>query len=150
MLHRTHTTLALLLTSRSDRALTGRSTGPARAVRCASAAVEAARGLGAPARAGLHTGECDLVPGGLAGEALDIAGRVAAAARSGDVLVSATVKDLIAGAGVAFVPRGSLASGRGGDRRPRFAVAASPLSAVAGAARLTPRTRGSSLTAPVR
>lgn len=136
--------------SEHDETVTAAFDGPARAVRCASAAVVAARDRGAPARAGLHTGECDLVPGGLEGEALDIAGRVAAAARSGDVLVSATVKDLIAGAGIAFVPRGSLPSGRGGDRRPLFAVAASPLSAVAGAARLTPGARGSSLTPPVR
>ena len=106
--------------------------GPARAVRCASAIVEGARRLGLVAKAGLHTGECDVHPEGLTGSALDIARRVAAVAKGGDVIVSATVKDLIAGSGIEFVPRGGLAAGRAAERRPLFA-AVSPAAAVLGA-----------------
>ena len=106
--------------------------GPARAVRCASAIVGGARPLGLAAKAGLHTGECDVRPEGLTGAALDIARRVAAVAKGGDVIVSATVKDLIAGSGIEFVPRGALAAGRGVERRPLFA-AVSPAAAVLGA-----------------
>ena len=106
--------------------------GPARAVRCASAVIGGARRLGMVAKAGLHTGECDVQPEGLTGAALDIARRVAAVAKGGDVLVSATVKDLIAGSGIEFVPRGALAAGRARERRPLFA-AVSPAAAVLGA-----------------
>jgi class 3 adenylate cyclase len=113
--------------------------GPARAVRCAGAIVEGARRSGLAAKAGLHTGECEVRrPEGLRGGALDVARRVAAGAKAGDVIVSGTVKDLIAGAGIALQPRGTLPSGRAGDRRPLFAVVTSPLRAVAeagGAAR---------------
>jgi hypothetical protein len=94
--------------------------GPARAVRCASAVVEGARRLGLTAKAGLHAGECDVQPTGLTGAALDIARHVAAVAKGGDAVVSATVKDLIAGSGIAFVPRGTLASARAAERRPLF------------------------------
>jgi len=101
--------------------------GPARAVRCAGAIVEATRRLGLMAKAGLHTGECDVQPGGLTGAALDVARRVAAVAKGGDVIVSATVKDLIAGSGIDFAPRGGLAAGRAAERRPLFAaVSAAP------------------------
>jgi DNA-binding SARP family transcriptional activator/pimeloyl-ACP methyl ester carboxylesterase len=106
--------------------------GPARAVRCATAIVEGARRLGTVAKAGLHTGECDVHPEGLRGSALDVARRVAAVAKGGDVVVSATVKDLIAGSGIEFVPRGGLAAGRAADRRPLFA-AVSRAGAVLGA-----------------
>jgi class 3 adenylate cyclase len=82
-------------------------------------------------RAGLHTGECDVHPEGLTGAALDIARRVAAGAKGGDVIVSATVRDLIAGSGIEFVPRGGLAAGGAAERRPLFAVA-SPAAAVSG------------------
>jgi DNA-binding SARP family transcriptional activator/pimeloyl-ACP methyl ester carboxylesterase len=106
--------------------------GTARAVRCAGVIVEGARRLGLAARAGLHTGECDVQPAGLTGATLDVARRVAAVAKGGDVLVSATVKDLIAGAGIAFMPRGGLAAGRAAERRLLFA-AVSPAGAVLGA-----------------
>ena len=100
---------------------------PARAVRCAGAIVDGSRRLGLVARAGLHTGECDVQPAGLTGATLDVARRVAAVAKGGDVVVSATVKDLIAGAGILFVPRGGLAAGRAAERRPLFAaVSAAP------------------------
>ncbi len=87
------------------------------------------------AKAGLHTGECDVHPEGLTGATLDIARRVAAVAKGGDVIVSATVKDLIAGSGIEFVPRGGLAAGRTAERQPLF-VAVSPAATVldAGAA----------------
>jgi class 3 adenylate cyclase len=105
--------------------------GPARAVRCATAIVEGASRRGMVAKAGLHTGECDVHPDGLRGSTLDIARRVAAVAKDGDVIVSGTVKDLIAGSGIAFTPRGGLAAGRAAERRPLFAVA-SPAAAVLG------------------
>jgi DNA-binding SARP family transcriptional activator/pimeloyl-ACP methyl ester carboxylesterase len=106
--------------------------GPARAVRCASAIVEGARRRGMAAKAGLHTGECDVQPEGLRGAALDLARRVAVVAKGGDVIVSATVRDLVAGSGIAFLPRGALATGRAAERRPLFSVAA-PAAAVLGA-----------------
>jgi len=103
--------------------------GPARAVRCASAIVEVSRRRGWVAKAGLHTGECDVHPEVLTGPALDVARRVAAAAKGGDVIVSATVRDLVAGSGIEFAPRGGLAPGKAAERRPLFAVV-SPATAV--------------------
>ena len=82
--------------------------GPARAVRCARAVGDAVRGLGLEVRAGVHTGECELMPDGkLAGIAVHVGARVAALAEAGEVLVSATVRDLVAGSGLAFSDRGS-------------------------------------------
>jgi pimeloyl-ACP methyl ester carboxylesterase/DNA-binding CsgD family transcriptional regulator len=81
--------------------------GPARAIRCAGAAIEAARRLGIELRAGLHTGECDLVGDELGGIPPRIAARVAAAAGPGEVLVSGTVKDLVAGSAISFQDRGA-------------------------------------------
>ena len=80
--------------------------GPARAIRCACAATEAVRGLGIEIRAGLHTGECELVDGKVGGIAVHIGARVSSEAGPGEVLVSSTVKDLVAGSGIAFVDRG--------------------------------------------
>jgi class 3 adenylate cyclase len=80
--------------------------GPARAIRCAHAIVDGVHGLGLDVRAGVHTGECELHEGKVAGLAVVIGARVAAAAGGGDVLVSQTVKDLVAGAGVEFEERG--------------------------------------------
>ncbi len=81
--------------------------GPARAIRCARAIVEAVTALGLQIRAGLHTGECDLVSGRLMGIAVHIASRIAAVAGPGEVLVSSTVKDLVVGAGFDFSDRGA-------------------------------------------
>jgi class 3 adenylate cyclase len=81
--------------------------GPARAIRCARSIVGAVRGLGLEVRAGLHTGECELHEKGVTGIAVHIGARVAALAHPGEVLVSSTVKDLVAGSGIAFVVRGS-------------------------------------------
>lgn len=80
--------------------------GPARAVRCALAIVEAVRPLELEIRAGLHTGEVELVDGARRGLAVHIGQRVLAEARGGEVLVSSTVKDLVAGSGLEFTDRG--------------------------------------------
>jgi pimeloyl-ACP methyl ester carboxylesterase/class 3 adenylate cyclase/DNA-binding CsgD family transcriptional regulator len=80
--------------------------GAARAVRCAGALVDAARGLGIKARAGLHTGECDVAGGDVRGTAVDVAAGVLAQAGPGEVFVSGTVKDLVAGSGIAFEEQG--------------------------------------------
>ena len=81
--------------------------GPARAIRCASAIVAGIPELGLEVRAGLHCGECELVDGKVAGIAVHIGARVAAHAGPGEVLVSSTVKDLVAGSGIAFIDRGT-------------------------------------------
>jgi class 3 adenylate cyclase/pimeloyl-ACP methyl ester carboxylesterase len=81
--------------------------GPARAVRCAREIVQAVRVLGIDVRAGLHTGECELVDGKVGGIAVHIGARVAAEAEPGEVLVSRTVKDLVAGSKLEFDDRGT-------------------------------------------
>jgi len=80
--------------------------GPARAIRCARAMTEAVRGLGIEIRVGLHTGEVELVGDDVAGIAVHIAARVGALAGAAEVLVSGTVKDLVAGSGITFEDRG--------------------------------------------
>jgi class 3 adenylate cyclase len=81
--------------------------GPARAIRCAAAAVAAVAELGIEIRAGVHTGECELAGGKLRGIAVHIGARVAAEAAPGEVLVSSTVRDLVAGSGLRFAERGT-------------------------------------------
>ena len=83
--------------------------GPARAVRCACAITEGVRELGLEVRAGLHTGECEVMDGKVGGIAVHIGARVAKEAQPGEVLVSSTVKDLVAGSGLRFRDRGSAA-----------------------------------------
>jgi class 3 adenylate cyclase len=80
--------------------------GPARAVRCALAAVEAVRPLGIEIRAGVHTGEVETIDGKAGGIAVVIGARISASAEAGEVLVSSTVKHLVAGSGLAFVDAG--------------------------------------------
>ena len=80
--------------------------GPARAVRCAQAIMAAAGSLGIELRAGLHTGEVEVLDDKVAGIAVNIGARVAALASPGEILVSSTVRDLVAGSGIAFVDRG--------------------------------------------
>jgi class 3 adenylate cyclase len=80
--------------------------GPARAIRCAQAITGAVRLLGLAVRAGLHTGEVELADGKVAGIAVNIGARVSAQAGAGEVLVSGTVKDLVAGSGLEFDERG--------------------------------------------
>jgi class 3 adenylate cyclase/pimeloyl-ACP methyl ester carboxylesterase len=81
--------------------------GPARAIRCACAIVESMPELGLEVRAGLHTGECELMDDKVAGIAVHTGARVASHAQPGEVLVSSTVKDLVAGSGLAFEDRGA-------------------------------------------
>jgi pimeloyl-ACP methyl ester carboxylesterase len=81
--------------------------GPARAVRCACAISENMGELGLQIRAGLHTGECELMDGKVGGIAVHIGARVAKEAQPGEVLVSSTVKDLVAGSGLRFRERGT-------------------------------------------
>ncbi|MDX6398477.1 MAG: hypothetical protein QOJ43_1885 [Gaiellaceae bacterium] len=81
--------------------------GPARAIRCACAVRDAVRPLGLEIRAGVHTGECERVDGKFGGIAVHTGARVAAQADSGEVLVSQTVKDLVAGSGIEFADRGA-------------------------------------------
>lgn len=80
--------------------------GPARGIRCAQAIIESVRPLGLEVRAGLHTGEVELADGKIAGIAVNIGARVAAQAGAGEVLVSGTVTDLVAGSGLDFEDRG--------------------------------------------
>ncbi len=83
--------------------------GPARAIRCAVGIREQARALGIDVRSGLHTGECERRGDGLAGIAVHIGARVAALAQAGEVLVTGTVRDLVAGSGFTFTDRGEQA-----------------------------------------
>jgi pimeloyl-ACP methyl ester carboxylesterase len=80
--------------------------GPARAIRCALAAVDAVGRLGIEIRAGLHTGEVELIDAKVGGLAVNIGARVASKASPSEVLVSQTVRDLVAGSGLSFEDRG--------------------------------------------
>lgn len=80
--------------------------GPARAVRCAAAMVRAAKAIGLDLRAGLHTGEVEDAGAKVSGMAVHVGARISAHAEAGEVLVSSTVKDLVAGSGLRFEERG--------------------------------------------
>jgi class 3 adenylate cyclase len=77
-----------------------------RAIRCAQAIEESIRGLGIDVRAGLHTGECRVIDGKVGGLAVSIGARVTALAGPSEILVSQTVRDLVAGSGLELVDRG--------------------------------------------
>jgi class 3 adenylate cyclase len=81
--------------------------GPARALRCAASISEGVRSLGIEVRAGLHTGEVEVMNGDIGGLAVHIGARVMGVARPSEVLVSSTVKDLVVGSGIDFAERGS-------------------------------------------
>ena len=81
--------------------------GPVRAIRCACAIRDSLRELGLEVRIGLHTGECEVLDGKVSGIAVHIGSRIAAEAAAGEVLVSSTVKDIVAGSGIAFRERGT-------------------------------------------
>jgi class 3 adenylate cyclase len=81
--------------------------GPGRAIECARAIRDAVRALDLEIRAGLHTGECERVDGKLGGIAIPTGARIAAIAEPGEVLVSSTVRDLVAGSGISFADRGT-------------------------------------------
>jgi class 3 adenylate cyclase len=95
--------------------------GPARAIRCACALTAAAPRFGVAVRIGVHTGECDVRNDTISGVAVDTAAQVAALAATGQVLVSRTVKDLVAGSGLRFEDHGKHALSGGVDWR-LFAV----------------------------
>ena len=80
--------------------------GPARAIRCACAMRDAVASLGITIRAGLHTGECEVMDDKVSGIAVHIGARVMGQAGPGEILVSSTVKDLVAGSGLRFIDRG--------------------------------------------
>jgi len=108
--------------------------GPARAIRCACAIRNSVRELGVEVRAGLHTGEVEILGEGVGGIGVHIGARVAAKAGPGEVWVSSTVKDLVAGSGIQFEDRGTYAlKGVQGEWR---LLAVLPVST--GAARPTP------------
>jgi class 3 adenylate cyclase len=81
--------------------------GPGRAIQCAQAITAAVASLGIQVRAGLHTGECEVADGKVAGIAVSIGARIASTAKPSEVLVSSTVKDLVAGSGLIFDDRGT-------------------------------------------
>jgi class 3 adenylate cyclase len=81
--------------------------GPARAIRCACAVRERVKPLGLQVRSGLHTGECELIGDDVAGIAVHIGARIESAAHPDEVLVSRTVRDLVAGSGIKFTDRGA-------------------------------------------
>ncbi len=125
--------------------------GPARAIRCASAIVQGGRATGLDLRAGLHCGECERVEGDIRGVAPRIAARVMGRARAGEVLVSSTITDLVAGSGIRFMPLDrALATGADRDLELFRVVSSTPSSpapgghssdAIANAVRLSPRER---------
>ena len=96
--------------------------GPARAIRCACAIRDAVHQLGLEVRAGLHTGECEIAGSKVSGIAVHTGARIAAAAQPQEIMVSGTVRDLVAGSGIRFDDRGShVLKGVPGDW-PLFAV----------------------------
>ena len=96
---------------------------PGQAIRCAVAVLGQAAALGVQLRAGIHTGEVDLVGDDIAGVTVQITGQVAALARPAEILVSRTVKDLVTGSGIAFTERGSHQLNGEGEQWSLFAVA---------------------------
>jgi pimeloyl-ACP methyl ester carboxylesterase len=97
--------------------------GPARAIRCAIAIRDAVRALGLEIRAGAHTGECEKVGAKLTGTAVNVGARIGSFADAGEILVSGTVVDLVAGSGLAFDGRGEHELRGLPGRRRLFAVA---------------------------
>jgi class 3 adenylate cyclase len=91
--------------------------GPARAIRCGVAVRDSVQRLGLEVRAGLHTGECELLGEKVAGVAVHTGARIAALAEANEVLVSATVRDLVAGSGINFEDRGEHVLKGVGERR---------------------------------
>jgi class 3 adenylate cyclase len=95
---------------------------PARAIRCAAAVRDRLREVGVEVRIGLHSGEVELRGSDVGGIAVNIGARVAALGSGGDVLVSSTVRDLVAGSGIGFSDRGEHALKGVRDRWRLFAV----------------------------
>ena len=97
--------------------------GPGRAIRCAAAVRDGAAELGISTRAGVHTGEVELRGDDVTGLPVQVASQVAAHARPAEILVSRTVKDLVAGSGISFTARGKHRLSGVADDWPLFAVA---------------------------
>jgi len=97
--------------------------GPQRAIRCAMSIRDAVQALGLEVRAGLHTGECEVRGDDIGGIAVHIGARVAAAAGPDEVLVSSSVRDLVAGSGFTFEDRGMHALKGVEEERRLYAVA---------------------------
>ena len=95
------------LLSPGDTGVLAAFDGPARAIRCAGMLSRQVTGLGIQLRLGIHCGEIDILDDSVSGIAVDIATRLAALARAGEVLASRTVKDLVAGSGISFTDRGT-------------------------------------------
>ena len=81
--------------------------GPARGIRCARAVADQVRSLDIELRAGLHTGECELIGDDIGGMAVNIGARIGALADADEIVVSSTVKDLVVGSGISFSDRGT-------------------------------------------
>jgi class 3 adenylate cyclase len=114
----------------SSDGTSARFDGPARAIRCALAVVDLAAARGLDVRAGLHTGECAVVDGETTGAAAAISTRIAALAQPGEVLVSSTVRDLIAGSGIELEERPSGTPAQPGLAELRlFAIRSAPVAA---------------------
>ena len=96
---------------RIDDALVATFDGPARAIRCARALLDAAEARGLRLAAGLHAGECEWSDEGIAGRSVEIGAMLAEAAATGEIVVSNTVRDLVAGSGLEFTPRGTATLG---------------------------------------
>jgi class 3 adenylate cyclase len=97
--------------------------GPGRAITCACALREAASDQGTPIRAGLHTGEIEVLGDDIAGMSVNIASRIISVARPGEILASRTVKDLVVGSTITFTQRGSHNLGGVPDDWDLFAIA---------------------------
>jgi DNA-binding SARP family transcriptional activator/pimeloyl-ACP methyl ester carboxylesterase len=110
------------LLSPRDTAVLAAFDGPARAIRCAGTLHDRMTGKGIRLRVGIHCGEADLMDDGVSGMAVDIVTQLAARARPGEVLVSRTVKDLVAGSGISFAGRGTHELSDIPDPWPVFAV----------------------------
>ena len=106
--------------------------GPTRAVECARAVAGDMPALGIQVRAGLHTGEVELIGDDVGGIAVHVAARVSALAEGGDVLASRTVHDLAAGSGISFESRGRHALKGVADEWDIYEVRSTPLSPAAG------------------
>ncbi|MGZ5474339.1 MAG: alpha/beta fold hydrolase [Thermoanaerobaculia bacterium] len=112
--------------ARIDDALVATFDGPARAIRCARALLDASEARGLRLAAGLHTGECELTPEGIAGVSVEIGALLAEAAAVGEIIVSNTVRDLVAGSGLEFDPRGIASLGQRLGEWPVFTVRRDP------------------------
>jgi pimeloyl-ACP methyl ester carboxylesterase/DNA-binding winged helix-turn-helix (wHTH) protein len=107
---------------RIDDALVATFDGPARAIRCARALLDASESRSLRLAAGLHTGECELTPEGVAGVSVEIGALLAEAAAVGEIVVSNTVRDLVAGSGLEFEARGVASLGERLGDWPVFTV----------------------------